>query len=112
MTEVQQDLRPQSGDEDDHICKAAHLQSAARSRDCYNPCVHIDTEHWLRIHGRPQAPKLETIQLDQFTESFNLVKSSNGGTVEAGELGAALSVADSFQCLMHNGTLLHNLPCI
>lgn len=63
-----------------------------RGRDCSNPCVYIDTEHWLRTHGRPPAPKLGPEQVAQLTESFKLIDSDGGGTVDAGELGAALKV--------------------
>lgn len=63
-----------------------------RGRDCSNPCVYIDTERWLRTHGRPPAPKLAPEHSAQLTESFKLIDSDGGGTVDAGELGAALKV--------------------
>ncbi len=63
-----------------------------RGKDCRNPCVYIDTEHWLRTHGRPPAPKLGAEQLAQLSESFKLIDTDGGGTVDAGELGAALQV--------------------
>lgn len=61
-----------------------------RGGDCSNPCVYVDTEHWLRTHGRPPAPKLGAEQLAQLSECFQLIDTDGGGTVDAGELGAAL----------------------
>lgn len=75
-----------------HRQKPGSASKAARTRDCSNPCVYIDTEHWLRTHGRPPAPKLGAEQLAQLTESFKLIDSDGGGTVDAGELGAALTL--------------------
>lgn len=67
------------------------MKAAKQCRgDCSSPCVYVDMEHWLRTHGRPPAPKLGAEQLAQLSESFKLIDTDGGGTVDAGELGAAL----------------------
>ncbi len=88
-------MEAQGAEDHAHITDAqrrAAREARQRSQDCRNPCVYIDTEHWLKTHGRPPAPKLSTEQLAQLSESFKLIDSDGGGTVDAGELGAALQV--------------------
>lgn len=57
-----------------------------------NPCLSQDIERWLRIHGRPPPPNISDQQRKELEQCFKLIDTDRGGTVDAAELGSALTV--------------------
>jgi hypothetical protein len=57
-----------------------------------NPYLAIDSDRWLRTHGRPPPPKISDTQQKELDQCFRLIDTDRGGTVDATELGNALQV--------------------
>lgn len=57
-----------------------------------NPCLSQDIERWLRIHGRPPPPNISDQQRKELEQCFKLIDTDRGGTVDAAELGSALTL--------------------
>jgi EF-hand domain len=62
-----------------------------------NPYLAIDSDRWLRTHGRPPPPKISDAQQKDLYQCFRLIDTDRGGTVDATELGNALQVKLSWR---------------